>query len=223
MVEAKMFMFSWRDLENIPHLCEGGVLASIVFCCDPRKVRCPLIQKALNELGLTLDQYLSVVEKLGVPLQTFDGTCYSNLAFCPSLTHVSRDRDEFLYNKMWTVEMYLKYKFRILKTLLNNDVEKMLFAFSRKLLGRYIAVILDVDTNEMFRAMLVGDISRKAFRIDRIERVSVEPVPSSNDVVVSVRIPLAIAKRLKELEKEKSVSKSEFIRRALQLFLHIVL
>jgi hypothetical protein len=75
----------------------------------------------------------------------------------------------------------------------------------------------------MFRAMLVGDISRKAFRIDRIERVSVEPVPSSNDVVVSVRIPLAIAKRLKELEKEKSVSKSEFIRRALQLFLHIVL
>jgi predicted metal-binding transcription factor (methanogenesis marker protein 9) len=221
MVEAKTF--SWRDLENTPHLCEGGALASIVFCCDPRKVRCPLIQRALNELGLTLDQYLSVVEKLGVTLQTFDGTCYGNLAFCPSLTHVSRDRDEFLCGKMWTVEMYLKYKFRILKTLLSNDVEKMLLAFSRKLLGRYIAVILDVDTNETFRAMLVGDISRRAFRIEGIERISIEPVPSSNDVVVSVRIPLAIAKRLRELEKEKSVSKSEFIRRALQLFLHIVL
>jgi predicted metal-binding transcription factor (methanogenesis marker protein 9) len=221
MVEAKTF--SWRDLENIPHLCEGGVLASIVFCCDPRKVRCPLIQKALNELGLTLDQYLSVVEKLGVPLQAFDGTCHGNLAFCPSLTHISRDRDEFLYNKLWTVEMYLKYKFRILKTLLNNDPEKMRLAFTKRLLGRYVAVLLDVDTNEMFRAMLVGDIAKGAFRIEKIEKISIEPIPGNNDVVVSVRIPLAIAKKLRDLEKEKSISRSEFIRRALQLFLHIVL
>uniref|UniRef100_A0A7J2U5L1 Ribbon-helix-helix protein, CopG family n=1 Tax=Ignisphaera aggregans TaxID=334771 RepID=A0A7J2U5L1_9CREN len=220
MVEAKTF--SWRNLENTPHLCEGGVLASIVFCCDPRKVRCPLIQKALNELGLTLDQYLSVVEKLGVPLQTFDGTCYSNLAFCPSLTHVSRDRDEFLYNKMWTVEMYLKYKFRILKTLLNNDVEMIAFAFSKRLLGRYIAVLLDVDTSEMYRAMLVGDIGRGAFRIERIEKISVETVPSDNGVIVSAMVPPSIAKRLKEIEKDRSLNKSEIIRRALQLFLHIL-
>jgi len=214
--------FSWRDLENIPHLCEGGVLASIVFCCNPRKVKCRLFQRALNELGVAIEHYMSVVERLGVPIQSLDDTCFGNLAFCPSLTHVSRDRDEFLYSKMWTVEMYLKYKFRLLKALLD---EKMGLAFTKRLLGRYIAVLLDVDTNEMFRAVLVGDIGRSAFRIEKIERVSIEPALSSNsnDVVVSVRIPLAIAKRLRELEKEKSVSKSEFIRRALQLFLHIVL
>jgi predicted metal-binding transcription factor (methanogenesis marker protein 9) len=214
--------YSWRDLENIPHLCEGGALASIVFCCDPRKVRCPLFQRALNELGVTLDQYLSVVEKLGVPVQSIDGTCYGNLAFCPSLTHVSRDRDEFLYNRMWTVEMYLKYKFKMLKTLLNNDPEKIRLAFTKRLLGRYVAAIIDLDTNEMYRAILVGDISKGAFRIENIEKISIEPVPTDNGVVVSATVPLTIAKKLKEIEKAKSVSKSEIIRRALQLFLHIL-
>jgi predicted metal-binding transcription factor (methanogenesis marker protein 9) len=213
---------SWRELERARHLCEGGPLASIVFCCDPKKVRCPLFQKALNELGLTLDKYMSVVERFSIPIQSFDGTCYGNMAFCPSLAHVSRDRDEFLYNKMWTAEMYLKYKFRILKALLNNDVEAIAFAFSRRLLGRYIAVLLDVDTSEMYRAMLVGDIGRGAFRIERIEKVSVETVPSDNGVVVSAMVPPSIAKRLKEIERDRSLNKSEIIRRALQLFLHVV-
>ena len=37
-----MRKFSWRDLIGEPQLCEGGKLASVVFC-NPYECECPLL------------------------------------------------------------------------------------------------------------------------------------------------------------------------------------
>ena len=43
--------YSWRNLIGEPPLCEGGRLASIVFCCDPRRKPCMILDEALRMLG----------------------------------------------------------------------------------------------------------------------------------------------------------------------------
>jgi len=215
--------FSWRDLIGEPPLCEGGRLASIVFCCDPRRVKCPVLEKALEMLGLTVEEFVKVMEKHGKRIREVDGTCYGNLAFCPSPEKESKDRDRALLEMGWNLTRYLKYKFEILCSLL--PPEKLRIAFRERVMRQYAVELLDLETRKVYRALALGNIEAGMFIVTEVFNEkdlvdsSVESVLSGTEYV-GVRIPSHLVRELDELvEKGIIESRSDGIRRALQLYL----
>jgi len=215
--------FSWRSLIGEPPLCEGGRLASIVFCCDPRRVKCPILEKALKMLGITVEEFVEAMEKHGKTIEEVDGTCYGNLAFCPSPEKESKDRDKALLKMGWNLTRYLKYKFEILHSLLPPD--KLKLAFSERVMRQYAVELLDLETKKVYRALALGDVEAGMFLVTEVfnERDlvdnRVETILSSTEYV-GVRIPSHLVEQLDELvEKGIIESRSDGIRRALQLYL----
>jgi len=215
--------YSWRDLIGEPQLCEGGRLASIVFCCDPRRKWCPILEEALKMLGLTAEDYVNAMEKRGVKISERDGTCFGNLAFCPSPEKPSRDRDEALLRMGWSLSKYLKYKFNILRDLVPPN--KLDYAFNTRVLRQYAVEMLDLETKRVYKALALGNVRSRTLMITEIFRRrdlkdrQVEVVLSQTEYV-GVRIPKDIVRELDELvAKGLLKSRSDGIRRALLLYL----
>ena len=161
--------YSWRDFIGEPPLCEGGRLASIVFCCDPRKKPCPLLEEALKMLGLTIEDFVKVMDENKIPVKEKDGTCFGNLAFCPSLEKPSMDRDEALLKMHWGLRRYLTYKFELLRKLLPS-VEKLDYAFENRLLRQYAIEALDLETGKVYKALALGNMKTRTFYITEVFR-----------------------------------------------------
>lgn len=215
--------YSWRDLIGEPQLCEGGRLVSIVFCCDPRRKRCPILEEALKMLGLTVEDFVGVMEKHKIHIPEKDGTCFGNLAFCPSLEKPSKDRDGFLIRKGWSLTRYLKYKFRILLDLVPLD--RLDYAFGTRVLRQYAVEMLDLETKKVYRAFALGNIRSRTLMITEVfgeqdlRDRQVEILLSQTEYV-GVRIPKNLVEQLDELvEKGIVESRSDGIRRALMLYL----
>jgi len=220
---VKKNRYSWRDLIGEPQLCEGGRLASIVFCCDPRRKRCPVLEEALKMLGLTVEDFVRVMEKHRIPVPEKDGTCFGNLAFCPSLEKPSKDRDGFLIRKGWSLTKYLKYKFSILKDLVPPN--RLDYAFGTRVLRQYAVEMLDLETKKVYRVLALGNIRSGTLMITEVFgeqdlRDRQVGILLSQTEYVGVRIPRDLVEQLDELvEKGIVESRSDGIRRALMLYL----
>jgi len=213
--------YSWRDLIGEPPLCEGGRLASIVFCCDPRKKYCPLLEEALKVLGISKVKLISVMEKYKIPAPKIDGSCFGNLAFCPSPEKPSKDRDRALLSMGWSLSKYLKYKFNILTELIPKD--ELDVAFSKRLLRQFAIEALDLETRKVYRALALGNtkimLITEIFRSGKLRDRQIEAVCLGTEYV-GVRIPKDIVSALDELvERGLIESRSDGIRRALLLYL----
>lgn len=215
--------YTWRNLIGEPQLCEGGRLASIVFCCDPRVKQCPILDMALSKLGVTREKFIEVMVKHEIPVPRKDGSCYGNLAFCPSLERESMDRDTFLLRKHWTLSRYLKYKFRILVDLIGE--EKLEEAFTTRIMKQYALQLLDLETRHVYKAFALGNIESRTIMLTEVfdektlEDKQVESVLSGTEYV-GVRIPRDLLSVLDDLvDKGVVASRSDGIRRALQLYL----
>jgi predicted metal-binding transcription factor (methanogenesis marker protein 9) len=215
-------MYNWRRLASIQQLCDGGPLASIVFCCDPRRKRCPVLEKALRELGLTTEDFVSVMERRKVPVPSVDGSCYGNLAFCPSLDVKSRDRDEFLLNSgEWSLSKYLEYKYELLLDLVPHD--KLDYAFSRSVVEKYAGVVINTNTGRAFAVVLAGSPELGGFRVLTLEDVEYRYVDNVSSGYLNVRLPHSIISELESLVKAGVIeSKSDAARKAILLFLQAV-
>ena len=216
--------YSWRDLIGEPQLCEGGRLASIVFCCDPRRRQCPILEEALRMLGLTVEDFIKAMEGCRIPIPERDGTCFGNLAFCPSPEKPSRDRDEALLEMGWSLSRYLKYKFEVLRRLIPPD--KMDLAFSARILKQFAVEALDLESKKVYRALALGNIRSgtllitEVFKEQDLKNQQVEAVLSQTEYV-GVRIPKDIIGELDELVARGVIeSRSDGIRRALLLYLN---
>jgi len=215
--------FSWRDLIGEPPLCEGGRLASVIFCCDPRVKPCQILDEALKMLGVSKDDFIKVMEKNKVKIQKRDGSCFGNLAFCPSPEKPSKDRDQALLRMGWSLSRYLKYKLGLLKELVPPD--KLKVAFTVRVLKQYAIELLDLETRKVCRALALGNIRTgtimitEVFREQDLSDRQVETVLSQTEYV-GVRIPRDIVAELDDLiEKGVIGSRSDGIRRALILYL----
>jgi len=215
--------YSWRDLVGEPPLCEGGRLASIVFCCDPRVNPCPILDEALRILGISREKFIEVMERERIDIEAVDGTCYGNLAFCPSLEKPSKDRDEALRRLGWSVTDYLRYKFRLLTRLVPKNQLKRVF--NERVLRQYAVDVLDLETKRVYKAFALGNISSGILRITEVFREGelrdrqVEDVISRTEFV-GVRIPKDLLSGLDSLIKKGIVkSRSDGIRRALIIYL----
>jgi len=215
--------YSWRNLIGEPPLCEGGRLASIVFCCDPRKKACPVFEEALRMLGISRDDFIRVMEEHKIPVPERDGTCFGNLAFCPSPEKPSKDRDEVLLKMGWSLSKYLKYKFELLRRLVPPD--KMDYAFNTRVLKQFAVEALDLETRRVYKALALGNLRSgtllitEIFKEQDLKDKQVEAVLSQTEYV-GVRIPKDIINELDELVAKGIIeSRSDGIRRALLLYL----
>jgi len=215
--------YSWKDLVGEPPLCKGGRLASIVFCCDPRRKYCPILEDALKMLGVSRDEFIRIMDEYRIPIPEKDGTCFGNLAFCPSPEVPSRDREEGLLKIGWSLSRFLKYKFELLRKLVSPD--KLDYAFNTRVLNQFAVEILDLETKKVYKGFALGNIKSGTLVVTEIfsenelrdEQVS---VVLSQTEFVGVRIPKDLLNMLDELVASGVVeSRSDGIRRALMLYL----
>lgn len=214
---------SWRDLIGEPPLCEGGRLASIIFCCDPRKVVCPVLEEALKMIGISKEDFVKVMEECKIPTLEKDGTCFGNLAFCPSPEKPSRDRDETLLKLGWSLSKYLRYKFEILRKLVSP--EKLDYVFTTRVLRQFAVTALDLETRKVYRMLTLGNVRGGIMLITEVFDES-ELRGNVRDALgrteyVAVRIPKDMVAELDDLVSKGIIeSRSDGIRRALALYLN---
>jgi len=206
--------YSWRNLLGMPPLCQGGSLASIVFCCNPEKRECAFLDAALKKLGITKKKFMSVMKKHSFKVGDYD------LAFAPSLEQEDLQRDRALMSAKWSLTSFLKYKFEILRELIPKD--KMDYAFKTALVKQYALQILDIESRKMIRALAFGDLQflvvTEIFDERKLKKGLLAELEKTE--YVAVRLPKNLLQKMdRAVEEGIAKSRSDLIRKALVLYL----
>ncbi len=104
---------------NAPkHICSGGDLRGLAFCCPPVK-HCPVLG-ALKKAGITPDKFVEKKLRLakGTPLEKGDGTCFGSLVWCCKITKPCYLRDAALARIGLSGREYMALKKKLAEDLL---------------------------------------------------------------------------------------------------------
>ena len=104
---------------NAPkHICSGGDLRGIAFCCPPVK-NCPLLG-ALKKINVSPKEFVKRKLALtrGTPLEPGDGTCFGSLAWCCKITKPCFMRDAVLDRHGISPDEYMRLKKKLSEDLL---------------------------------------------------------------------------------------------------------
>lgn len=104
---------------NAPkHICSGGDLRGMAFCCPPVK-NCPLLG-ALKKVGISPEEFVNRKLALtrGTPLEPGDGTCFGSLAWCCKITKPCFMRDAVLDRHGIAPDEYMRLKKKLSEDLL---------------------------------------------------------------------------------------------------------
>ncbi len=104
---------------NCPkHICSGGDLRGLAFCCPPVK-NCPVLG-ALKKAGFTPESFVQKKLALakGTPLEKGDGTCFGSLVWCCKITKPCYLRDAALRGYGISGKEYMRLKKDLAKNLL---------------------------------------------------------------------------------------------------------
>lgn len=106
---------------NAPkHICSGGDLRAIAFCCPPVK-NCPLFG-ALKKIGVSPEEFVDMKLALtrGTPLEPGEGTCFGSLAWCCKITKPCFMRDAVLERRGVSPDEYMRLKKKLSEDLLKR-------------------------------------------------------------------------------------------------------
>lgn len=104
---------------NAPkHICSGGDLRGIAFCCPPVK-NCPLLA-ALKKMGISPREFIEkkIALTRGTLLEAGDGTCFGSLAWCCKITKPCFMRDAVLVEEGIAPDEYMRLKKKLAEDLL---------------------------------------------------------------------------------------------------------
>ncbi|MGC9515728.1 methanogenesis marker 9 domain-containing protein [Methanocrinis sp.] len=104
---------------NAPkHICSGGDLRGMAFCCPPVK-NCPLLG-ALKKIGVTPQEFVKRKLELtrDTPLEPGEGTCFGSLAWCCKITKPCFMRDAVLDRHGISPDEYMRLKKKLAEDLL---------------------------------------------------------------------------------------------------------
>jgi len=104
---------------NCPkHICSGGDLRGLAFCCPPVK-HCPILG-ALKKAGFTPESFVQKKLALakGTPLEKGDGTCFGSLVWCCKITKPCYLRDAALRRYGISAKEYMLLKKNLAEKLL---------------------------------------------------------------------------------------------------------
>jgi len=209
--------YSWRSLLGMPPLCQGGALASIVFCCNPETKECAFLDTALKRLGISKSKFISVMKKHSFKIGDYD------LAFAPSLEQEDPERDKALMSAKMSLTSFLKYKFDILQELIPK--EKMDYAFKNVVVKQYALQILDIESRKVIRALAFGDLQffvvTEIFDEHKLKKKLLGKLEKTE--YVAARLPPELLKRMdRAVEEGLAKSRSDLIRKALVFYLSSV-
>ena len=104
---------------NAPkHICAGGDLRGLAYCCPPVK-HCAVLG-ALKKAGMTPDEFVERKLRLarGTPLEKGEGTCFGSLVWCCKITKPCYLRDAVLTRMGLSEKEYMRLKKRLSEDLL---------------------------------------------------------------------------------------------------------
>lgn len=104
---------------NAPkHICAGGDLRGLAYCCPPVK-HCAVLG-ALKKAGMTPDEFVERKLRLarGTPLEKGEGTCFGSLVWCCKITKPCYLRDAVLARMGLSEKEYMRLKKRLSEDLL---------------------------------------------------------------------------------------------------------
>lgn len=109
----------WKDAPS--HICRGGDLRGLAFCCPPIKY-CP-IHQALNILKLSPEEFIKLKEEFGKrsKLGLGKNTCFGSLVWCCKITKPCPYRDLELRKNNISPEEYMKLKKELAEYILKNS------------------------------------------------------------------------------------------------------
>ena len=105
--------------ENSPsHICRGGDVRGLAFCCPPVKP-CP-IMNALREVGLTPQEFLEIKQKFARETRLGEGpaTCFGSLVWCCKTSKPCPLRDMTLNQIGMSEDEYMDLKKQLSETIL---------------------------------------------------------------------------------------------------------
>ncbi len=106
---------------NAPkHICSGGDLRAVAFCCPPVK-NCPLLG-ALKKIDVTPQEFVDMKLALtrGTPLEPGEGTCFGSLTWCCKITKPCFMRDAVLERHGISPDEYMRLKKKLSEDLLKR-------------------------------------------------------------------------------------------------------
>lgn len=106
---------------NAPkHICSGGDLRGLAFCCPP--VKACSVQGALEKLGLSPKEFVRMKLEIarGTPLEKGEGTCFGSLIWCCKISKPCFMRDAALRKIGLSERDYMDLKRKVADELLRS-------------------------------------------------------------------------------------------------------
>ncbi len=106
---------------NAPkHICAGGDLRGLAYCCPPVK-HCAVLA-ALKKAGMTPEEFVEKKLRLakGTPLEKGEGTCFGSLVWCCKITKPCYLRDAALSRAGLSGREYMEEKKKLAEDLLKK-------------------------------------------------------------------------------------------------------
>ena len=104
---------------NAPkHICAGGDLRGLTFCCPPVK-NCAVFG-ALKRAGLTPEEFVNrkIAAAKGTPLEKGEGTCFGSLVWCCKISKPCYLREEALARASLSEKEYMELKKKLAEKIL---------------------------------------------------------------------------------------------------------
>lgn len=110
---------SWDDIPS--HICRGGDVRGLTFCCPPVKP-CPILN-ALKEVNLSPEEYVDIKTKFAKETRLGEGagTCFGSLVWCCKSSKPCPLRDVTLSNINMSMDEYLSLKKQLSEVLVGNS------------------------------------------------------------------------------------------------------
>lgn len=101
-------IMAWDDAPS--HICRGGDVRGLAFCCPPVKP-CPIVN-ALNEVGVTPQEYIEIKNKYAreTRLGEGPGTCFGSMVWCCKPSKPCPLRDMSMKSINMSFDEYLTLK-----------------------------------------------------------------------------------------------------------------
>jgi putative methanogenesis marker domain 9 len=110
-VSSFQAMTGWYNAPK--HICGGGDLRALAFCCLP--VKPCAVHIALKQIGLTAEEFMKIKLKFakGTPIESGEGTCFGSMTWCCKITKPCFLRDAELDIKNLSDVEYMRIKKRL--------------------------------------------------------------------------------------------------------------
>ena len=117
-VSSVQSMTGWYNAPK--HICAGGDLRALAFCCLPVKP-CAL-HGALKQAGISAEEFMKIKTEFarGTPIEPGEGTCFGSMTWCCKITKPCYLRDSALESTGLSDVKYMQIKKRLSEYILKQ-------------------------------------------------------------------------------------------------------